>query len=173
MNLNPVARFKSAQAQPTISVEDVERVRRQRRLAKTEEECSDVRSQMRDLVAELRPGLGELDCIGPEQMEALADAGVVNNADATRVLAVIDKDLSGAFDRVMAESARGVDVAEFGERVDFALLDPSTGAVTTLYGIDGLKDGAQVSAAAVSMKDPTTMWITLEGDNRIHKVELD
>lgn len=54
MNLNPVARFKSTQAQPTISVEDVERVRRQRRLAKTEEEYSDVRSQMRDLVAELR-----------------------------------------------------------------------------------------------------------------------
>lgn len=54
MNLNPVARFKSAQTQPTISVEDVERVRRQRRLAKTEEEYSDVRSQMRDLVAELR-----------------------------------------------------------------------------------------------------------------------
>lgn len=54
MNLNPMARLKSAQAQPTISVEDVERVRRQRRLAKTEEEYSDVRSQMRDLVAELR-----------------------------------------------------------------------------------------------------------------------
>lgn len=54
MNLNPVARFKSAQTQPTISVEDVERVRRQRRLAKTEEEYSEVRSQMRDLVAELR-----------------------------------------------------------------------------------------------------------------------
>ena len=54
MNLNPMARLKSAQTQPTISVEDVERVRRQRRLAKTEEEYSDVRSQMRDLVAELR-----------------------------------------------------------------------------------------------------------------------
>ncbi|MDV2429045.1 hypothetical protein RAE06_09110 [Corynebacterium tuberculostearicum] len=54
MNLNPVARFKSAQTQPTISVKDVERVRRQRRLAKTEEEYSDVRSQMRELVAELR-----------------------------------------------------------------------------------------------------------------------
>lgn len=54
MNLNPATRFKSAQTQPTISVEDVERVRRQRRLAKTEEEYSDVRSQMRDLVAELR-----------------------------------------------------------------------------------------------------------------------
>ena len=54
MNLNPVARFKSAQTRPTISVEDVERVRRQRRLAKTEEEYSDVRSQMRNLVAELR-----------------------------------------------------------------------------------------------------------------------
>lgn len=54
MNLNPVTRFKSAQTQPMISVEDVERVRRQRRLAKTEEEYNDVRSQMRDLVAELR-----------------------------------------------------------------------------------------------------------------------
>ena len=54
MNLNPVARFKSGQAPATISVKDVERVRRQRRLAKTEEEYSDVRSQMRDLVAELR-----------------------------------------------------------------------------------------------------------------------
>lgn len=120
-------------------------------------------------------GLGELDCIGPEQMEALAEAEIVHHrdADTTRVLAVIDKDLSGAFDRVMAESARGVDVAEFGERVDFALLDPSTGAVTNLYGIDGLQDDAQVSAVAVSVNDPTTMWITLEGDNRIHKVELD
>ena len=37
-----------------ISVADVQRVRRQRRLAKTEEEYSTVRSQMRDLVGELR-----------------------------------------------------------------------------------------------------------------------
>lgn len=49
-----MTRLKSTQAQPTISVKDVERVRRQRRLAKTEEEYRDVRSQMRDLVAELR-----------------------------------------------------------------------------------------------------------------------
>lgn len=54
MNMNPVSRRKSAHIQTTISVEDVERVRRQRRLAKTEEEYSDVRSQMRDLVSELR-----------------------------------------------------------------------------------------------------------------------
>lgn len=54
MNLNPLTRAKSVQAQPSISVEDVERVRRQRRLAKTEEEHSAVRSQMRDLVGELR-----------------------------------------------------------------------------------------------------------------------
>lgn len=54
MNMNPVSRRKSAQIQTTISVEDVERVRRQRRLAKTEEEYADVRSQMRDLVSELR-----------------------------------------------------------------------------------------------------------------------
>lgn len=54
MNMNPVSRRKSAQIQTTISVEDVERVRRQRRLAKTEEEYADVRSQMRDLVSGLR-----------------------------------------------------------------------------------------------------------------------
>lgn len=54
MNMNPVSRRKSAHIQTTISVEDVERVRRQRRLAKTEEEYADVRSQMRDLVSELR-----------------------------------------------------------------------------------------------------------------------
>ena len=122
-------------------------------------------------------GLGELDCIGPEQMEALADAGVVNNTDANRVLAVIDGDLSGAYNQALSETGRAeaenIKVAEFGERVDFALIEPSTGVVTTLYGIDGLKDGAQVSAVAASVKDPTTMWITLEGDNRIHKVELD
>ena len=75
--------------------------------------------------------------------------------------------------RSVTAPAENIDVAEFGERVDFALLDPSTGAVTNLYGIDGLQDDAQVSAVAVSVKDPTTMWITLEGDNRIHKVELD
>ncbi len=120
-------------------------------------------------------GLGELDCISPEQMKGLADAGIVDrgDADTTRVLAVIDGDLSGAFDRAMAESAENIDVAEFGERVDFALLDPSTGAVTNLYGIDGLQDDAQVSAVAVSVNDPTTMWITLEGDNRIHKLEME
>ena len=54
MNMNPLSRRKSAQIQTTISVEDVERVRRQRRHAKTEEEYADVRSQMRDLVSELR-----------------------------------------------------------------------------------------------------------------------
>ena len=53
MNLNSLARAKSVQVKPSISVEDVERVRRQRRLAKTEEEYSTVRSQMRDLVGEL------------------------------------------------------------------------------------------------------------------------
>ncbi|MFH6888690.1 hypothetical protein [Corynebacterium aurimucosum] len=54
MNLNPLSRLKSAQVQPPISVADVQRVRRQRRIAKTEEEYSAVRSQMRDLVGELR-----------------------------------------------------------------------------------------------------------------------
>lgn len=54
MDLNPLSQIKSAQAQPSISALDVQRVRRQRRLAKTEEEYSAVRAQMRDLAGELR-----------------------------------------------------------------------------------------------------------------------
>lgn len=54
MDLNPLSRLKSPQAQPLISALDVQRVRRQRRLAKTEEEYSAVRAQMRDLAGELR-----------------------------------------------------------------------------------------------------------------------
>lgn len=54
MDLNPLSQIKSAQAQPSISALDVQRVRRQRRLAKTEEEYSAVRSQMRYLAGELR-----------------------------------------------------------------------------------------------------------------------
>lgn len=54
MDLNPLSQIKSAQAQPSISALDVERVRRQRRLAQTEEEYSAVRAQMRDLAGELR-----------------------------------------------------------------------------------------------------------------------
>lgn len=54
MDLNPLSRLKSTQVQPSISVSDVQRVRRQRRSAKTEEEYSAVRSQMRDLASELR-----------------------------------------------------------------------------------------------------------------------
>ena len=53
MDLNPLSRLKSPQAQPLISALDVQRVRRQRRLAKTEEEYSAVRAQMRDLAGEL------------------------------------------------------------------------------------------------------------------------
>ena len=54
MDLNPLSQIKSAQTQPSISALDVQRVRRQRRLAKTEEEYSAVRAQMRDLAGELR-----------------------------------------------------------------------------------------------------------------------
>lgn len=54
MDLNPLSQIKSAQAQPSISALDVQRVRRQRRLAQTEEEYSAVRAQMRDLAGELR-----------------------------------------------------------------------------------------------------------------------
>lgn len=54
MDLNPLSRLKSPQAQPSISALDVQRVRRQRRLAQTEEEYSAVRAQMRDLAGELR-----------------------------------------------------------------------------------------------------------------------
>lgn len=54
MDLNPLSQLKSAQAQPSISALDVQRVRRQRRLAKTEEEYSAVRAQMRDLAGGLR-----------------------------------------------------------------------------------------------------------------------
>lgn len=54
MDLNPLSQLKSAQAQPSISALDVQRVRRQRRLAQTEEEYSAVRAQMRDLAGELR-----------------------------------------------------------------------------------------------------------------------
>ena len=54
MDLNPLSRLKSAEAQPSISALDVQRVRRQRRLARTEEEYSAVRAQMRYLAGELR-----------------------------------------------------------------------------------------------------------------------
>ncbi|MCZ9290084.1 hypothetical protein [Corynebacterium evansiae] len=54
MDPNPLSQLKSAQAQPSISALDVQRVRRQRRLAQTEEEYSAVRAQMRDLAGELR-----------------------------------------------------------------------------------------------------------------------
>ena len=54
MDLNPLSQIKSAQTQPSISALDVQRVRRQRRLAKTEEEYGAVRAQMRDLAGELR-----------------------------------------------------------------------------------------------------------------------
>lgn len=54
MDLNPFSQIKSAQTQPSISALDVQRVRRQRRLAKTEEEYGAVRAQMRDLAGELR-----------------------------------------------------------------------------------------------------------------------
>lgn len=54
MDLHPLSWSKSTKVQPSISVSDVQRVRRQRRFAKTEEEYSAVRSQMRDLVSELR-----------------------------------------------------------------------------------------------------------------------
>lgn len=54
MDLNPLPRLKSTQAQPSISVSDVQRLRRQRRSAKAQEEYSAVRSQMRDLASELR-----------------------------------------------------------------------------------------------------------------------
>lgn len=54
MDLAPLSWLKSTQVQPSISASDVQRVRRQRRLAKTEEEYSVVRSQMRELSGELR-----------------------------------------------------------------------------------------------------------------------
>ena len=54
MNPNPASWLKSTQVKPSISVGDVQRVRRQRRLAKTEAEYGAVRSQMRDLAGELR-----------------------------------------------------------------------------------------------------------------------
>ncbi|MGJ4078690.1 hypothetical protein [Corynebacterium macclintockiae] len=54
MDLNPLSRLKPTQAQPSISALDVQRIRRQRRLAQTEEEYSAVRAQMRDLAGELR-----------------------------------------------------------------------------------------------------------------------
>ncbi|MGJ4050592.1 hypothetical protein ACN4DP_05765 [Corynebacterium macclintockiae] len=54
MDLNPLSRLKSPQEQPSISALDVQRIRRQRRLAQTEEEYSAVRAQMRDLAGELR-----------------------------------------------------------------------------------------------------------------------
>lgn len=54
MDLHPLSWSKSTKVQPSISVSDVQRVRRQRRSSKTEEEYSAVRSQMRDLASELR-----------------------------------------------------------------------------------------------------------------------
>lgn len=54
MDLNPLSRLKSPQEQTSISALDVQRIRRQRRLAQTEEEYSAVRAQMRDLAGELR-----------------------------------------------------------------------------------------------------------------------
>lgn len=40
--------------EPLVSVSDVQRIRRQRRLAQTEEEYSTVRSHMRDLASDLK-----------------------------------------------------------------------------------------------------------------------
>ena len=50
----PLPWLKSTQEQSSISVLDIQRVRRQRRLAETEEEYSAVRSQLRDIAGGLR-----------------------------------------------------------------------------------------------------------------------
>lgn len=49
----PLQWLKSTQVQPSMSVFDIQRVRRQRRLAKTDEEYSAVRSQMREIAGGL------------------------------------------------------------------------------------------------------------------------
>ena len=54
MNRTNTESFKPSSKDPTPSVADVQRVRRQRRLAQTEEEYSEVRSHMRDLAGELK-----------------------------------------------------------------------------------------------------------------------
>ena len=54
MNQINLGRFKVPSKEPSVSVADVQRVRRQRRLAQTEQEYSTVRSHMRDLASDLK-----------------------------------------------------------------------------------------------------------------------
>lgn len=49
-----LGRFRVPSKEPSVSVADVQRVRRQRRLAQTEQEYSTVRSHMRDLASDLK-----------------------------------------------------------------------------------------------------------------------
>lgn len=54
MNQINLGRFRAPSKEPSVSVADVQRVRRQRRLAQTEQEYSTVRSHMRDLAGDLK-----------------------------------------------------------------------------------------------------------------------
>lgn len=54
MNQINLGRLRAPSREPSVSVADVQRVRRQRRLAQTEQEYSTVRSHMRDLASDLK-----------------------------------------------------------------------------------------------------------------------
>lgn len=54
MNQINLRRFRAPSRGPSVSVADVQRVRRQRRLAQTEQEYSTVRAHMRDLASDLQ-----------------------------------------------------------------------------------------------------------------------
>lgn len=54
MNRINAERLKASFKEQSVAAADVQRVRRQRRLAQTEEEYSEVRSHMRDLASELK-----------------------------------------------------------------------------------------------------------------------
>lgn len=54
MNKINLGAFKISSKEPSVPVADVQRIRRQRRLAKSEEEYRAVRSHMRDLAGDLK-----------------------------------------------------------------------------------------------------------------------
>ena len=120
-------------------------------------------------------GLGELDCLSSQQVAKFAEGGIADeDPEGTRVMAVIDSDLNEAFAEglVAGGMERDLNLAEFTAPVDMVMIEPSTGVVTDTFSVTGLRENAQVSSIAAFVDDPTQMWVTIEGDDHLHRVQL-
>lgn len=125
----------------------------------------------------LVPGLAELDCLDTDQVARWSGAGV-EVGDNPMVLAVVDQELAGNFFNGLVDAGHFDDpalrVADLGD-VDMVGVDPLTGVATTGYTLvdgDVARPAGALSAVAVDVTDPTTVWVSFSGDGAVYEATL-